>query len=75
MADMRRVLLGPETSRRNKMALISGYLLEHTRLLWVWRGQPYRSRLCVSFNKGASFEECKSFDEDVLPLMKAGNDG
>lgn len=72
---MRRTLLSSDNSRRNKRALIASYLLEAPRLLWLWRGQPYRSRLAVSFNEGASFQDCKSFDEDVLPLMKDMKDG
>ncbi len=75
IAVMKRTLLSSESSRRNKLALLASYLLEAPRLLWLWRGQPYRSRLAVSFNEGASFQDCKSFDEDVLPLMKDMKDG
>lgn len=67
--EKRAALLGKETSRRNKMALLAQYKLEGERVEWQWAGVPYRSRLQVSID-GYPYLTCSSFDEDVLPLME-----
>ena len=67
--EMRVALLGPSTSRRNKMALLARCLSEGEEVFWLWAGEPYRSRLRLSID-GGPLRECMSFDEDVHALMK-----
>lgn len=65
----RAALLGKGTSRRNKMALLAQYEADGEPVTWAWKGEPYESRLMVSID-GGPMQECKSYDEDVKPLLK-----
>ncbi len=65
----RTALLSSQTSRRNKIALLAQYAAEGEPVTWAWKGEPYESRLMVSID-AAPMQECKSYDEDVKPLLK-----
>lgn len=70
--EMRRALLGKETSRRNKMALLAQCVLDGERVTHRWVSDPYNSRLQLCFNPGEFLERwltCQSFDEDVHEKM------
>lgn len=66
----RMALLGPSTSRRNKVALIAQYEADGEAFSWMWKGEPYESRLLVQFGDGGPWRECQSYDEDVRPKLK-----
>lgn len=67
--DRVAALLGKQTARRNKLALIAAYWADGEQVEWMWAGEPYNSRLLVSI-EGGSFQACKSYDEDIRPLLK-----
>jgi len=67
--ERRKALLGKETSRRNKMALLAQYYADGEQIKHQWSGKPYESRLMVSFD-GGDFYYCKSYDEDVRPFLE-----
>lgn len=69
--ERRQALLGPQTSRRNKMALIAAYEAEGEEFSWMWKDEdrPYECRLLVAFGDG-SLRECQSYDEDIKPKLK-----
>lgn len=67
--EMRLALLGPTTSRRNKMALLAECRRQGDDFVWAWEGTPYRSRLLLALD-GGPLRPCLSFDEDVLPQMQ-----
>lgn len=66
--EQRRALLGQETARRNKLALLATYLSEGLPVEWQWKGEPYESRLQVRF-EGGEWQTCKSYDEDIRPFL------
>lgn len=66
---MWRALIGPQTSRRNKIALLAQCVLDGERVEWQWEGVPYNSRLWVSVD-GIPYLRCQSFDEDVHSKLK-----
>lgn len=68
----RMALLGPQTSRRNKMALIAQYEADGEDFSWMWKDEarPYECRLLVQFNDGGPWRECQSYDEDIRPKLK-----
>ena len=65
----RRALLGPHTSRRNKLALIASYRAEGEDVTWGWMGAPFESRLMVWID-GEVGKLCLSYDEDIRPKLK-----
>jgi hypothetical protein len=65
----RAALAGATTSRRNKMALLAQYIADGEQVEWEWQGEPYNSRLMVRFDDGP-WLACKSYDEDIRPLLK-----
>ncbi len=68
-------ILGKDTSRRNKLALIADSLGCGDQVLYEWSGTPFNSRLLVAFvGSSQQWMECKSFDEDVLPKYKSGRE-
>jgi len=72
----RKVLLSSDTSRLNKIHLVTGWT--HFRgwfCDWRWKGGFLRSRLEFCFEPGGKFFEAKSFDEDVLVEYKSGKEG
>lgn len=73
MTEKRRALLSTETSRRNKMALLARYRSEGDPIEHQWRGDPYNSRLLVSF-EGGPWLPCMSYDEDTRPQLKSGRE-
>lgn len=50
------------------MALLADSVARGHAVEWEWEGKPYKSRLLVCFHNFL-LEQCKSFDEDILPLM------
>lgn len=64
------VLLNHETSRPNKLALFAEYQSRGFYLERRWAGEPLRSRLCFRFSPADRFFEAKSYEEDVVPLLK-----
>ena len=66
--DSQRVLLGRETSRANKLALVAEYRRVGYRIQWKWCGEPRRSRLSFCFL--VFWTESKSYEDDVAPLLQ-----
>lgn len=62
-------LVGPSTSRANKLALLAQAKLEELPVALKWESQPLRSRLLISVN-GSPWCQCQSFDEDVVPTFE-----
>lgn len=71
----RRLILSKETSRQNKLWLMTCWRdLEGVAVEWKWRGEYMRSRLCFQFGPDEAFIEAKSYDEDVVPGLKFGKE-
>lgn len=64
-----RVLLGPETSRPNKLALVAEHRRRGFVVRYAWRGLPLRSRLAFSFGPGEPLLDAESYEDDVAPLL------
>ena len=67
--DRRRALLSPDTSRQNKVWLVTGWQRDGMAVEWDWAGARNDSRLLFSF-AGGPWQEAKSHDEDVMPTLK-----
>lgn len=67
---MIRALLGSQTSRRNKMALLAQCVADHEDVQWCWKGSEYESRLLVLLPGADQWRQCRSYDEDVRPLLE-----
>lgn len=65
----RKAILLSETSRRNKIALITQYQADGEYVTWCWHGHPYESRLLVIIDDGPVLT-CKSYDEDIRPTLR-----
>lgn len=63
------VLLNHKTSRPNKLALCAEYACRGFFLEWRWKGAPMRSRFEIRTSPEDRFFECKSYEEDVAPLL------
>lgn len=66
--ERRKALMGSQTSRANKLALIAAYRAEGEDVTWGWEGEPMNSRLMVAID-GDILRRCKSYDEDVKPTL------
>ncbi len=64
------VLLGPQTSRANKLALVAEYQSRGAFVRYTWAGVPMRSRLLFWFDPLGLLCAAKSYEEDVAPLLK-----
>ena len=64
----RKLLLGSDTSRLNKIHLATGWAHFHSWYIqWRWAGAFLRSCLEFQFTADGPWIQAKSFDEDVLP--------
>lgn len=76
--DLRFALLSDTTSRRNKMALLAQCQLDNIDVEYCWKGTAYETRLLVLFDQTfcdtVQWQQCKSYDEDVRPLLKSGKE-
>lgn len=71
----RRVILSKETSRQNKIWLVTCWrYFDGAVIEWKWRGEYMRSRMCFQFGPDEAFIEAKSYDEDVVPNLKFGKE-
>jgi hypothetical protein len=66
----RHALLSSENSRRNKMALLAGYLSNSIYVKHQWAGVQYNSRMKFQFAVDGEWLQAKSYDEDIKPLLK-----
>ncbi len=66
----RHALIGTETSRRNKIAILAQCAADRDEVEWKWQGDPYNSRLMIKWGRSGIFECCRSYDEDVKPFLK-----
>lgn len=70
MQTIVNVLTSKYNSRRNKMALLAHYRSLGYDIPHKWAGEPYNSRLLLQFD--GEWVACKSYDEDIRPLLKSG---
>jgi hypothetical protein len=68
--EFQRSLMSDGTSRHNKLWLLTGWKAVGYWFEWKWQGEPGRSRMMFSFEPGQPFKAARSFEEDVLPMLK-----
>jgi len=67
--EFQRCLLMSNTSRHNKLWLLTGWLKQYD-FRWKWQGAPGKSRMMFAFHPMDGFTAARSYEEDVLPTMK-----
>lgn len=73
--EARQVLLSKLTSRQNKLWLATSYRdCDGWFIEWQWQGAHMHSRLSFRFGPEEPFVMAKSYDEDVVPLLKFGKE-
>jgi hypothetical protein len=72
----RKALLSKYTSKPNKLHLIAGWThFNNWYIDWKWAGVPYKSRMMFRFNPDDKWIIAESFEEDLLPTYKFGEQG
>ncbi len=68
--EFQRCLMSSDTSRHNKLWLLTGWRARGFDFEWKWQGEPGRSRMMFSFEPGQLCKAARSYEEDVLPTLK-----
>lgn len=68
--ELRHSLLSSDTSRQNKLWLVTGWIHVGYDVDWMWVGEPMKSRMAFRFERDGKFIKAKSYDEDILTKLK-----
>lgn len=63
-------LMSADTSRQNKLWLVTGWIRDGWWIEWKWLGKPMASRMAFRFSPDSEFVKAKSYDEDVFTKLK-----